>query len=30
MYSLKGNKTIIIKRADKRAAVVFWDREDYL
>ena len=30
MYSLKDDKSIIIKGADKDAAVILWDREDYL
>ena len=30
LYSLKNDKTIIIKGADKGSAVVVWDREDYL
>ena len=30
MFSLKGDKSIIIKYADKAAAVIAWDREDYL
>ena len=30
MYSLKDDKSIIIKGADKGAAVIVWDREDYL
>ena len=30
MYSLKDDKSVIIKGADKGAAVIFWDREDYL
>ena len=29
MYSLKDDKSIIIKGADKGAAVIVWDREDY-
>ena len=30
MYSLKDDKSIIIKSADKGAAVIVWDREDYI
>ena len=30
MYSLKDYKSIIIKGADKVAAVIVWDQEDYL
>ena len=30
MYSLKDDKSIIIKGADKGAAVIVWDREDYI
>ena len=30
MYSQKDDKSIIIKGADKDAAVIVWDREDYL
>ena len=30
VYSLKNDNSIIIKEADKRSAVVVWDREDYL
>ena len=30
MYSLKDDKSVIIKGADKSAAVIVWDREDYL
>ena len=30
MYSLKDDKSIIIKGADKDAAVIVWDREDYI
>ena len=30
MYSLKDDKSIIIKVADKGAAVTVWDRDDYL
>ena len=30
MYSLKDNKSIIIKAANQGAAVIVWDREDYL
>ena len=30
MYSLKGDKSIIIKGANKGAAVIVWDREDYI
>ena len=30
LYSLKNDKTIVIKGADKGSAVVVWDREDYL
>ena len=30
MYSLKDDKSIIIKVADKGAVVIVWDREDYL
>ena len=30
MYTLKDDKFIIIKNADKSAAVIVWDREDYL
>ena len=30
MYSFEDNKSIIIKGADKGAAVIIWDREDYL
>ena len=30
MYSLKDDKSIMIKGADKGAAVIVWDREDYL
>ena len=30
MYSFEDNKSIIIKGADKVAAVIIWDREDYL
>ena len=29
-HSLKDDRSIIIKGADKGSAVVFWDREDYL
>ena len=29
MCSLKDDKSIIIKGADKGAAVIVWDREDY-
>ena len=28
LYDLKSDKNILIKGADKRCAVVFWDRED--
>ena len=28
LYDLKNDKNIIIKGADKRSAVVVWDRED--
>ena len=30
MYSLKDDKSIIIKGADKGAAVIVWDSEDYI
>ena len=30
MYNLKKDKSIIIKGADKGAAVIVWDHEDYL
>ena len=30
LYDLKNGKNIIIKGADKRSAVVVWDREDYI
>ena len=30
MHSLKDDRTIIIKDADRGSAVVVWDREDYL
>ena len=30
MHSLKDNKSVIIEGADKGAAVIVWDREDYL
>ena len=30
MYSLKDDKSIIIKGADKGSAVYVWDREDYI
>ena len=30
MHSLKDDKSIIIKGADKGAAVIVWDCEDYL
>ena len=30
MYTLKDDKSIIIKDADKGATVIVWDREDYL
>ena len=30
MYSLKDDKSIIIKGADKGSAVIAWDREDYI
>ena len=30
LYSLKDDRSIIIKGADKGSAVVVWDREDYL
>ena len=30
MYSLKDDESIIIKGADKGAAVIVWEREDYL
>ena len=30
MFSLKDDKSIIIKCADKAAAVIVWDCEDYL
>ena len=30
MYSLKKDKSIIIKGADKGAAVIVWNHEDYL
>ena len=30
IYTLKDNKFIIIKNADNSAAVIVWDREDYL
>ena len=30
LYNLKNDKTIMIKGADKGAAVVVWDREDYI
>ena len=30
LYKLRGDTSIIIKEADKGAAVVVWDREDYL
>ena len=30
MYSLKDDKSIIIKGAEKGAAVIVWDRENYL
>ena len=30
LYSLKNDKSIIIKGADKGSAVIVWDREDYI
>ena len=30
MYTLKNHKSIKIKDTDKGAAVIVWDREDYL
>ena len=30
LYNLKNDKNIEIKSADKSAAVVVWDREDYI
>ena len=30
MYSLKKDKSIIIKGADKGAAVIVWNHEDYI
>ena len=30
LYDLKNDKNIEIKSADKSAAVVVWDREDYI
>ena len=30
MYTLKDHKSIKIKDTDKGAAVIVWDREDYL
>ena len=30
MYSLKDDKSIIIKGADKGSAVIVWDRDDYI
>ena len=30
LHSLKDDRSIIIKGADKASAVVFWEREDYL
>ena len=30
MYSLKDDKSIIIKGVDKGAALIVWEREDYL
>ena len=30
VYSLKNDKTIIMKEADEGSAVVFWDRQDCL
>ena len=30
LYDLKNDKNIVIKGADKRSAVVVWDREDYI
>ena len=30
MYRLKDDKSIIIKGADKDAAVIVWDREHYI
>ena len=30
MHSLKNDKSIIIKGADTGAAVIFWDRENYV
>ena len=30
MYSLKDDKSMIIKGADKGAAVIVWDSEDYI
>ena len=30
LYNLKNDKNIAIKSADKRSAVVVWDRDDYI
>ena len=30
LYSLKNDKNIVIKSADKGSAVVVWDRNDYI
>ena len=30
LYSLRGNKSIIIKEAGKGSSVVVWERGDYL
>ena len=30
MYNLKNDQSIVIKEADKRSAVVIWDKKDYL
>ena len=30
LHSLKDDRSIIIKGADKGSVVIFWDREDYL
>ena len=30
LYSLKNDKNIVIKSADKGSAVVVWDRDDYI
>ena len=30
LYDIKNGKRIMMKSADKRSAVVVWDREDYI